>query len=276
MAYITSEEVMNKMSITSETLGITKNQFNILNAVNYHGRDAFVEERADAMEGVVASVIGPNKKIMDTDYFPMNEFIGQHRSIIKFFTNINDGDKAVTLEYYYKDSEGVEGVVSQDGEYNEYFSNKAGSPMLNCQFFENYQYRIVVKSHPTLAEDEWVALDFIKLEITNPASVKSEFETYNLTSESLGVLLTWPYMVEVTGNGSSDSYSTVQNFGGVMSDFSVACTVEATSTGLGATITNRTSSSFTVTVSTYNGSNWSGSVYVNCVPMMIITSLPIK
>ena len=159
------------MVVSQNTTGVTTNPYRMIQATEKIGNGADVVNNSDASFGLVASVTGPGKTIMDTGYFPFNEFIGAHHLDIRWYSNISSG-YGMTLQYWKMDINGVETLCrSVDIDWHSDISDEFGNSAGGGWFNQNYQYRFVVISHATVPLTSYVAIDFLKLTSENPWSV---------------------------------------------------------------------------------------------------------
>lgn len=155
------------------TEGIAKNIFNIIDACYYLGRDATREPEPDAKDGEYALVYGPDKEIMDTGWSEENAWIGPHTSTVRWFTN-SIASQPLVVEYHSRDTEGNEYSLKRTIPFMTDISDEFGNSAGTSFFFENYQYRIILKSNIDVAENEFVAVDTMRIIPTSVFSVEGK------------------------------------------------------------------------------------------------------
>jgi hypothetical protein len=238
------------MTIVQNTNGLTTNPYRVIQAVEKIGNGADVVQNASASFGTVASVTGPNQIIMDTGYFPMNEFLGAHHFDVRWFSNIGSGN-GINVQWWKMDKNGVESMSAIA--YLAYFEGVAdgfGTSGGGAYFSPNYQYRFVLISDSTVTANEYVAVDFMKITTEDQWKISC----WQLNSSAQNVP-TKPMMYGHMGSipASSNPYVTVtvQVTGW---NPSLAYIVPSTgNTTYLATITNTTSTSYDVTIANFSG-----------------------
>lgn len=191
------------MGESSSIKGLRKNMFNILDGQhNIHDNATLIDE-SNAKDGVVAAVKGPNKPIIDTGYYEMNELVGLHQLKIRWFSNLTSGNGLV-VQYWKKDADGNEShtdfpvsISATVGNIGETFGNSADK----LYFSPNYQYRIKVISAPSISDANYVSVDFIGLLPINEWNVSTSY----VLADSGGprLLSFYPSYRTVTSNGST-------------------------------------------------------------------------
>lgn len=155
------------MAVDEIIRGVSNNPFQIIGASEKIGRDATIYEKSEAGDGIVARVIGPNKVIMDTGYFPKNTLLGVVRPDIKFWSSVVASDQ-ITFEVWRKNPQGYEELVdSRDVDYVELISNHPGSSCGTRHHSVNYEYRFIVKSHSTIADNTVIEVDFLRITVSD-------------------------------------------------------------------------------------------------------------
>lgn len=155
-----------------DTEGIARNIFNIIDASYYIGKDATILQKEDARTGEYAIVYGPNKEIMDTGWSVNNAWVGLHTLLLRWETNSSKADQ-VQVEYLWRDEEGNEGVHKRSAEFQDGISYRSGNGIGRAYFHENNEYRIIVRSSPSVEVDKYVAVDYIGMLVTNAWNVRS-------------------------------------------------------------------------------------------------------
>jgi hypothetical protein len=156
------------MVVSQNTTGVTTNPYRMIQATEKMGSGADVVNNNNATFGLVASVNGPGQIIMDTGYFPFNEFIGAHHLDIRWFSNLASGN-GLTVQYWKKDINGIETMcqsvdVPWYGNISPTFGNSASGGWFN----QNYQYRFLILSHSSVSATSYVAIDFLKITVLDP------------------------------------------------------------------------------------------------------------
>jgi hypothetical protein len=228
--------------------GITTNPYKIIDATSNMGSDANVVEDTDASNGLVAEVMGPNKIIFDSDYFPESELVGPLHLNMRWFSSYNGGT-GLLLEYWKKDSDGVETLsLTKDIAWHSDISPAFGNGATGVYFDVNNSYRFVIKSHSTVAESTTISIDWVKLTIedywVNTAAIvyastgapsRRKFDGGTISMIVSGNPAKTTYVVNVVGWDPS-SY-----------DSFITATVNGNENYI-ASVTTTTSSSFTLTV----------------------------
>lgn len=247
--------------------GIAKNIFNIIDASYYLGKDAQVTSNSDARGGQYAKVFGPNQIILDTGWSTMNAWVGLHDVTIRWFSDIAANDDGVVVEYWKMDTEGVESLaLSLNCAWNTYNSDEFGNAVGLRYFTENYQYRIIVKSAPNVLQNQFVAVDFLRILPIDNHLVYSPF-IYGVTSDegAAATQMNYPEIYTVTGDGSSSYYLKTVDF---PTDFDVEFAVPVATIYSSrlheVCIESITDTNFVLNVMHKNGTNWSGGVQVTC------------
>ncbi len=153
--------------------GVHRNIFNVIDSTVYSGDDSTPISNPDARGGEESRVYGPNQKIMDTGWSDFNAWNGAHALTCRWFSNLTNEKPGLLIEYWKKDADGNQSLKSYNIRWVDSVSPKAGNGAGFLNFSENNQYRILVKSHPTLAETDWVAMDYLKINPIDNWTVKS-------------------------------------------------------------------------------------------------------
>ena len=254
------------MSITTE--GLIKNPFHIIESLNNRGAEAFIKNDSSAKDGQMACVIGPNKEIMNTDYFPKNEFLGLHQASIRWDSDTSSG-YGITVEYWSKDTEGNEKLVySTSPQYYSDISDEFGNGAGDCFFHENYQYKLRVVSHPSLGINEYAGVDYLKLISMDMWGCRSNYVYGSGSDEVPQNLHIWTQDVQIVGDGTSNSYSQSFTFDrSPLTHYSI--TPHCYDLNFGYTAKwdgNRSNpTSFKIAAKADGGSNWSGTLTVICL-----------
>lgn len=253
-----------------DTEGIARNIFNIIDASYYIGSDATPEPEPDARNGEYALAYGPNKEIVDTGWTMPNAYVGLHDLTIKWYSSgLNDGDYGLVIEYWKKDSEGNEVLATMfQTTWDGYISDEFGDSIGLIPFAENYQYRIIVKSHPSIPEDEFIAVDYIRVIDLHPYMVNAGY-VYGVAGDegSMALQRSWPEIYTVTGDGSTYHYDLTVNvptFSGVVFAVPIPCVLG--NSDYIAVVPSIASdySSFVIRVRHIKDIPWSGGVNVLC------------
>lgn len=159
------------MAIQETQRGVMNNPFQIIGGTERIGPDAVIVENTSAGAGVVAQVVGPNKIIMDTGYFPPNTFLGPLMCDAIFYSNVGYTD-VLTLELWRRNPAGYEEIVYTRnrtfyGDISPYFGNN----MLDVNCTVNNEYRLVFKSYSGNAATTTVGIDYIKINPKNQFAV---------------------------------------------------------------------------------------------------------
>jgi len=260
-----------------ETEGLGRNVFNNIDACYYIGRDATPEPEPDAMNGVYALVYGPNKEIIDTGWSPMNAWNGLHSAAIRWFSNLSMDDPGLIVEYWKRDSEGNE-VLARDPielTWDTYNSDEYGD---NCGvnlFSENYEYRIIVKSHPSLSENEWVAVDYIRIIILDYHQVMAGYVSGVEDDEgAVAIQVDWPEIYSITGDGTAFVTRTI-TYPVPLEVLGAFPTMSSRNFGYEVIPFLINEDDFTIRASRYNGANWSGTIEVVCDLKLLLIIKPL-
>lgn len=245
--------------------GIARNIFNIIDAVYYKGKDAVISPNSDARGGEFSKVFGPNKVILDTGWSPMNAWVGLHQLSIRWYSDMGVGNNGLTVEYWKKDTSGTESVaMTVIVPWDTVNSDEAGNGLGTAYFTENHQYRIVVKSHSSVPQGNYVAVDYIKIIPVDLWAVGAPFY-YALPSPDEGsfAISTFYSTIEtVTASGTNWRHSktvTITNTGNYLA-VPVACIL-----GNSYVIANIKSiasdyKSFELEIAHKDSVNWTGSL----------------
>lgn len=254
-----------------ELTGLTKNSAKIIEATSYLGINAFIKQIDDAKDGTVAYVVGPNKTIVDTGYFPMNAFIGVHHLDITWFAsfahNVSGIKYGLTLQYWSKDASGTETLSRQvDMDWHDNISDEFGNSGGGGYFDRNKQYRFVIVSHSTLADTEWVGVDFLRIIfedhwkpslITVYSPNTPPFNPVNLSFDA-----TFANISKSTSNTSSASATIPMPYDCT----NLLILGNTNASGFICSITSRNTTGFTVTVEHKDSSVlWSGNIGVSII-----------
>jgi hypothetical protein len=238
--------------------GIARNIFNIIDAVYYKGKDAVISPNSDARGGEFSKVFGPNKVILDTGWSPMNAFVGLHQILMRWYTDSQSEDNHIIVEYHWRDKDGNKGNHSVTRSFQGDISDEVGNGVGKAYFHENYQYRFVVKSHPSIRENEYVAVDYLKIIVNNIFSVDDMF--YGGETPAI------PYDVSgyttLTGDASNWYFTKTITLDFTPFTFSPFVMLGTTNVLMKPVITRQGSNDFDVTVSTDNQEAWSGSLTI--------------
>ena len=262
------------MTITSETTGVTKNLSIILDAVDYIGTDAYVEYDSTTKDYNVAKVIGPDKVIMDTGYLSYNEILGLHETVVVWGSNIAEEDNGLVLEYWWRDADGTEDNYSIDLKYYPDYSSSYGGLGGNAWFFENLEYRIVIKSHGDVNPGEYVWVDYIKF-VLKPINNASSSSVVVEGEDVPWVQKEFWGEADATANNNPSGYVTVQ-FTTVPAYFVVVPTPVVHKGGFIARISDYTINSFTIKVHKVSEAAWTGAITCWYVGSVFYGPIPLK
>lgn len=249
--------------------GIINNMFNIIDASVREGKDAHVTTNSDARNGVYAKVFGPNQEIMDTGWSGLNSWVGLHALSLRWFSNLEEGDSGLIIEYWKKDREGnITLATSHPATWDTYYSDEFGNGIGFEYFSENYDFKIIIKSHPAVTMDKYVAVDYIRI---IPADMWASQSTYIYGVEgeegSIAVQRQSPEIYTVTGDGSSSVYSlnvTIPENSRSVWTVPVVCVLGADDYYANIGSLSSDMRSFQIKVIHRAGSVWSGAVNVLC------------
>jgi hypothetical protein len=259
------------MTVDQKSSGITLNPFRIIQATDKLGPDAEVVPNSRATYGLVASVTGPNKIIMDTGYFPANELVGNHHMEIQWFAVDPTGYRylngyTLQLEYWAIDINGNETNPLTVPLYTTGTVDSMTFAMAPpVSFSPNNQYRFILRSSTTgyLNLTDQVSVDYLKIQVEDMGKVSGE------SYSNLG-LVSIPTMV--TGDNTNYTFSTVVTAGGMQ----YATIIPASpNPNLIASITNKTVTGFTLTLTHRAGTNWTGTYIVDILIIQSVYVQPI-
>lgn len=255
------------VNVVSE--GMVKNPFDRLKP-EWFGttiNDAYPKPEPDASGGFLQTVIGPDKLIMDTDYFfKANEILKMHNVYVRGFGSmIGVGGPAFVIEYWKRDVNTLNETLvwSLDLDWHDDITDEFGDAAGYVNFHENYDYRFVIKSHPALKLNDWVGVDWIMLNKIDDFAVQID-SIYGgdvpATAQIERIRFT------VTGNNTPTASATYK-FPVTPEAFHLAYSLETTSPDFTTAITDYADdgSGFTVSVSHKNDNNWTGGVGISCV-----------
>ena len=258
------------------TTGLTKNAPKLIEATANMGSDAFLKEISDAKDGTVAAVNGPDQVILDTDYFPVNEFVGVHHLDVTWFSSlVGIGGMGLVLEYWQKDQSGDESLVlSVDVPWHDNISDEFGNSGGEGIFHRNRQYRFVIKSHSNLSDTNWVGVDFLRIIfedhwkpslITVYSPNTPPFNPVNLSLDATFVNVT-------KSTSSTSSASATVSMPYDCTNLLILGNTNAS--GFICSITSRNTTGFTVTVEHKDSStSWSGTIGVSIMLAAMTYSL---
>jgi hypothetical protein len=245
--------------------GVTINPFHIIDVcLMNRGRDAVLDQIADAKGGDVLKVFGPDKIIVDTEYYEPNLFIGAHQVSVRYFTDYLELEYGLIFEYWVKEEDGTEYMaLSVDVPYNNDISPYFGNGCGFNYFSENKQHRFVIKSSFEVPEDNYVAVDWIKLAVISEWTTTSD-KIYATDGKAPAILQIANIPITITGNGSNYKYSTIVNLGFTPEVYTVKTSNDGDSAGetIG-TVTSYDESSFVATFTDIQHVNWSGTLTFN-------------
>lgn len=146
--------------------GIPVNGPRIIDGLSKSVPGTFPKVIEGSYNGAVAAVVGPDKTIFDTGYIKKNELVGVHHLDVTWFSSLTGiGGYGLIFEYWEKDEDGNESLsqppieIPWHDDISDEFGNSAGEGV----FHRNKQYRFVIKSHSSLADTDWVGLDFVRI-----------------------------------------------------------------------------------------------------------------
>ena len=253
------------MAVEQTIEGVNANPFRIIQGTLKMGPDAISVANTSASNDLVAQVVGPNKIVMDTGYFPPNTFLGPVKTDIVFYSNVT-GSNVLTLEVWRKSPTGYEEIISTSSQQyyadiSPYFGNSTG---LQQYYTNNNQYRYVLKSASGNAASTTVGIDFLKI-ITLPVFQVSPRRQYSGTGEYYGSPTTFTFDCDHNLCASIGTAGFTWNVttGYDCTEANIAVTAE--STGGGATmpliiITARTTTGFSVYMQPAGGGNFANNV----------------
>lgn len=254
------------MPVVEETNGINVNPFYIIGGTEKIGIDAVTVENTAAANGVVAQVIGANKIILDTGYFPPNTFLGPMRTEAVFYSSVT-GSNVLTLEVWRKNTAGYEEIVYEyDNDWHADISPYFGTGMGYAYYTMNNQYRFVFKSCSRNAASTTVGIDFIRLVPRGVFDVAPKYQ-YSGSGANLGAPLTyaidWGY--ETCGSAGSAGFTLNVTTGYDCTGDNLAIVVSPKSTGAGATmplwiISAVSSTGFSIYMQPAGGGNFANNV----------------
>jgi hypothetical protein len=247
--------------------GIGKNIFNIIDATYYIGKHAEVTLSSDARGGQYAKVFGPNQTILDTGWSTMNAWLGQHEINVRWFTDTAAYYGAI-LEYWVKDDLGNITLTHPTelhfmNDVSDEYGNGAGTAYFN----ENYQYKMIVKSHPSVAANEYVAVDYINIVPVDPKSIKAG-SLYAGTNGSQKTPTVRGFYITVSGDGTSFKYSTTYTVPLDLTSIYFHPMVCVYGNAVGkykVDFSSYSGDTITVTVAHVDGTTWIGEIVVSCI-----------
>lgn len=242
--------------------GLIRNPFHILDAVNDSiSRDAMEVYNEDGMDYSVAMAIGPDKVLMDTGYLDANTLIGVHNASIRFYTP-SSVTYPIIFEYWFLAPDGTEGSVTVNTIFQNDIGDEWGRGIGFAYFHENYQYRIIVRTHSSLGEDEYVWVDYVKLTAFDPKTPSSMYAAASSTDPEVPAIQVersgWENFY---GDGSSYTYQQTYNLGATPQRAHITVTAYSV-LGITANIYNVSAPYFTVRAWRTNGSSWSGTISI--------------
>jgi hypothetical protein len=243
--------------------GLLRNIDGVLDAVNFPGEGATTQPNPNARNGDAIRAYGSDKTLFDTKYMAFSEFNGPHSIYARAFSNITDGTPAITTEVWMRDKDGVENMVSRIDDWVAVLAENGGLGIGRGFFHENYQHRIVIKTSPTLSDSEYIDLDYVRLMPTDLWSVSTPIFKYNPSYNVPAMLNVRLAEIEITGDGSSDTYTATYSLPFETVAYWVTPTIYESAGKIYPVITAVNSDNFTV-AATHKSSNWSGTVNVVC------------
>lgn len=248
-----------------KTEGLSLNPFHIIDGTQGNkGPDATLAPITDAKNGDVAMVFGPDKIIVDTGYYEENSFIGAHQVSVRYFTDYPSLEYGLIFEYWVMEEDGTEYMaLSVDVPYNNdispYFGNGAGFNY----FSENKLHRFVIKSSFEVPEENYVAVDWIKLAVISEWTTTSD-KIYATDGKAPAVLQIANMPITITGDGSNYKYSKTVNLGFTPEEYTIKTSNDGDSAGeTMAAVTSYDESSFVATFTDIQHVKWSGELTFN-------------
>lgn len=245
-----------------ESEGIARNIFNIIDAAYYLGKDAEPMLHSDARGKKYAKAYGPNKELLDTGWSTKNAWVGLHNLSVRFYTDTVATNGAV-LEYHWKDAEGSTGSYSVNLLSQADIADEFGRGAGNAYFHENLEYKFIVKSHPDIAEDEYVAVDYIKMELSDIRKVTSQYTYAGSGGEVPAIQVLRAGTAVVTGDGSDYAYGVTIDLGATPQLYYATATAVTNLKSYYGMIDSKGASSFVAWAVNKDGSVWSGGVSIN-------------
>jgi len=244
-----------------ETEGIARNIFNIIDATYYLGKDAEPMLHSDARGKKYAKAYGPNKELLNTGWSTKNAWVGLHNLSVRYFSDTVATNGAV-LEYHWKDVEGNTDSYSVDLLFQNDIADEFGRGAGNAYFHENLQYKLIVKSHPDVAEDEFVSVDYIKMELSDIRKVTSQYAYAGSGGEVPAIQVSRAGTAVVTGNGTDYAYPVTIDLGATPQVYRVNVTAYTNLKSYYAMVDTKNPSSFVAWAVNKDGSLWSGGVSI--------------
>lgn len=242
--------------------GIAKNIFNIIDSSYYSGNDAVIAPNSDARNGQYAKVFGPRLVILDTGWSTDNAWVGLHEMGVRWYTD-SLVEYAAVVEYWKKDPEGNETLAySIDlhfmNDISDEFGNKAGV----AYFHENYQYKIIIRSHHSVLENEYVAVDYMSILPVDKQKVLSPIVHAGVDGVP-AIATERDFWINIYGDGSNYKYSHTYTFPVPIISYFYPVATAWTSTGdYYAAFSTWDANSLTIWAVHRAGSNWTGGVTV--------------
>jgi len=187
--------------------GLSINIFNIIDASQHPGRDGYVEPNVeDARNRKYVKVFGPNHIIMDTGWYQPNAFLGLHEMSVRWYTD-SLVEYGAVIEYWKRDQAGNQTLSHKIdlhfmNDISDEFGNKAGV----AYFHENMEYKIIIKSHPSVAHDEYVAVDYMSMLPVDKQKVLSPIVHAGVDGVP-AIATERDFWISIQGDGSNYKYS---------------------------------------------------------------------
>jgi hypothetical protein len=251
-----------------ESEGIARNIFNIVEGAYYVGKDATVLPEPLARKGQYALVYGGDKEILDTGWSTGNAWAGWHQLSCRWFSDIDEGDHGLWIEYWKRDADGNETLAAyHPATYDPYVSDEFGTGVGLKYFTENCEFRIRLLSDGSVPEDKYVAVDYLRIIPVDNWAAKSAYAYAGTDEGSMTVLNLFPEIYTVTGDGSSSYYSLTVDVpwsGDVLWVVPVPAILGSRNYGVVVTDIATDYTTFTIQVYHRSGTTWSGAVNVLC------------
>lgn len=258
----------------SETSGMPKNIFRLLPSSSNRGRDSILVSNPNSIEGEVSQVLDPNKIVFDTGYVPAGEWAGEHQVVVKWYSNIPVGSNGkssnpgITVQYWVTDENGIESMaLSEDVPYSTSFSPLFGDGVGLNYFSETKQHRIVVVSHASLQDGQYVQIDYVKMDVVSRWDTQAYY-IYCGDNSTPAVSYQDVVQVTITGDSSTYKFSTTYQLPYTPYWFVVTPCNDGDSSGdseFSVTNYDYTNNKFTVTCTDLQHVNWSGKLTFTCI-----------
>lgn len=210
----------------STSTGIPENLSGIIDATIIKGADSQVIDDSTYSNGNAVRCAAPNGEIINTGWLPAGTLAGAMNLVFYSKSNVADDTNFVQIYIWRRDNIGTESLETGAGAWSnpetKAYADVLGLTIgrINQGFYNiNYEYKIIIKTVPTLASGKYVDMDYIQF-IPSPINPLLYYANGYRDVDVVGEYIFVPAMerisLTVTGTGTTKAtkaYTTTNYYG---------------------------------------------------------------